>query len=322
MSTNRLIDVHTHITTPGFLRFLEDRGALWEDGFPLPKWNLEDCIRNMDELEISFAFLSESSPQPYFKGYEKESIDACRDLNDTAADALQKYPDRIGFAATLPLQDIDAAIREAIRCMDELGAKGIKFGSNSRGLYLGDPSMDPLLQELDKRGAVCPIHPQKPAPLNESVFSAGPVPMFEFIADTTRAVINMIANGVIIRYPNIKWIVPHSGSFLPNIYPRFVSIFEVLDPKKEKFGGIEVDENIRRLYFDIAGHPVPHLLDFLLTIADPSHIMYGTDAPFPPKAFIHRGLQAFIDMMDNREDLRPYKEMILYGNAASLLGLQ
>lgn len=318
MSENRIFDVHTHLTTSRFIKYLEDNNALWEDGFPIPSWNLTDCLHTMDELEIRYAVLSESSPQPYYAGSEQEGIDVCRDLNDTAADAMAKHPDRFVFTATLPLPDLDAATDEAIRCMDCLGASGIKFGSNSRGLYLGDPSLEPLMAELNKRGAVCTIHPQKPDPLNPHVFSAGPVPMFEFIADTTRAVINMIANGVIHRYPDIKWIIPHSGSFLPNIYPRFVSIFEVLDPKGEILPEINVEADIQKLYFDIAGHPVPHLLDFLLTIARPDHIMYGTDAPFPPKAFIKKGVEALIQMMDNREDLRPYKTMILHDNAAAL----
>ena len=321
MSENQVFDVHTHLTTPRFLRFLEAHEALWEDGFPLPDWSLDSCLRTMDELEIRCAVLSESSPHPYFKGSEKESIDICRDLNDTAADARARYPKRLTFTATLPLPDMDAAIQEAVRCMDELGAAGIKFGSNSRGLYLGDHAMDPLLEELNKRHAVCTIHPQKPDPMNSTVFSAGPVPMFEFIADTTRAVINMIANGVIHRYPDIRWIVPHSGSFLPNIYPRFISIFEVLDPSVEILPEIDVAADISRLYFDIAGHPVPHLLDFLLTIAKPDHILYGTDAPFPPKAFIQKGLTDLIRMMDAREDLTPYKQMILHDNAAALFGL-
>lgn len=321
MSDNQFIDVHFHLTTPKFLQFLEDRNALWEDGFPIPKWNLKDCIDGMDELETRHAVLTESSPHPYYMGFDQESIDACKDLNDTAADAHAKYPDRLSFCGTIPLPNLDAAYDEALRCMDELGAAGIKFCSNSRGLYLGDPKLDPLLKELNKRGAICPIHPTSPDPVNKEVFSGDSVPMFEFIADTTRAIINMVAHGTISKYPDIKWIVPHSGSFLPNVFPRFVSIFDVLDPKREKYGEINVAGDISRLYFDLAGHPAPHLLDFLLTIAEPDHIMYGTDAPFPPKPFIRKGLDAFINMMDSRSDLSPYKKMILHDNAAALLNL-
>lgn len=49
--------------------------------------------------------------------------------------------------------------------------------------------------------------------INENIFIAGLVPLFDFIADTTRAVLNLIGNDVILRYPNIAWIIPHCGSF-------------------------------------------------------------------------------------------------------------
>ena len=56
-----------------------------------------------------------------------------------------------------------------------------------------------------------------------------------------------------------------------------------------------------------------------MTIADSSHILYGTDSPFPPKGFVVKGLQDFINMMDTREDLKSYKTMILHDNAAALI---
>ena len=75
-----------------------------------------------------------------------------------------------------------------------------------------------MLEELNKRHAICNIHPHRSKPINENIFTTGPVPLFEFIANTTRAVLNLIGNDVILRYPNITWIIPHCGPFLPNIY--------------------------------------------------------------------------------------------------------
>ena len=194
-----------------------------------------------------------------------------------------------GFQACIPLPDVEAAIQEAIYALDVLDADGINFPSNSRGLYLGDPKLEPLMEELNKRHAICNIHPHRPASLSEEVFSAGPVPLFEFIVDTTRADLNLIRNDVILRYPNITWIIPHCGSFLPNIYDRF----------------------------NIAGNPTPHLLKWLLTITTPDHIMYGSDFPFTPSKQIETNLNQFLKMLEE-DDLKPYKEMILYKNAQDL----
>lgn len=77
------------------------------------------------------------------------------------------------------------------------------------------------------------------------MFSAGPVPLFEFIVDTTRAVLNLIGNDVILRYPNITWIIPHCGSFLPNIYERFIGMSKILIPQK-MMKAVNVEESFKR----------------------------------------------------------------------------
>lgn len=200
--------------------------------------------------------------------------------------------------------------------MDVLDADGIDFPSNSRGLYLGDPKLEPLMEELNKRHAICNIHPHRPASLSEEVFSAGPVPLFEFIVDTTRAVLNLIGNDVILRYPNITWIIPHCGSFLPNIYELFIGMSKILIPQK-MMKAVNVEESFKRFYFDIAGNPTPYLLKWLLTITTPDHIMYGSDFPFTPSKQIETNLNQLLKMLEE-DDLKPYKEMILYKNTQDL----
>ena len=145
------------------------------------------------------------------------------------------------------------------------------------------------------------------------------MPLFEFLADTTRAVLNLISNGVLMRYPNITWIVPHCGAFLPNIYDRYIGIAKVLIPQglmKE----VDVQKSVQRLYFDLSGNPAPHLLDWLLTITLPDHILYGSDFPFTPSVQIKNNLTALLKMLDQPE-LASYKSRILYRNAKILFHL-
>ena len=218
-----------------------------------------------------------------------------------------------------PLPDIEASIEEARYALGTLGASGVKLASNSRGLYLGSPELDPLMKTLNERRAICTIHPHRPEPIKEGVFSAGPVPLFEFIADTTRAVLNLIANGVIVRFPNVTWVVPHCGSFLPNIYDRFEGVVQLLAPKG-LMKDIDVRESVEKLYFDLAGNPAPHLLGWLLAIANPKHVMYGSDFPFTPDFGVEHNLNKLFELLDS-EDYRSMKEDILRNNAKELFGL-
>ena len=317
---SKIIDAHSHCIYPEYLKMMEEHGALLEDGFPLPTdWSVEQQLELMDKGNIEWTMVSLSSPHPYFDDVD-ESKKMCRFINEQLAEAKAKYPDRFGFGACLPLPDVDAAIEEAIYALDVLGANSIKVGSNARGQYLGDPALDPLFAELDKRGAILNIHPHRPEPQQEGIFSAGPVPMFEFLCDTTRAVLNMIGNGVLEKYPNVKVIVPHNGSFLPNIHDRFIMIASVLGPQG-LMPEVDVKANFQKLYFDTSGNPVPTLLKFLLTVADPTHIMYGADFPFTPMPLVLKNLDALVEYLDNEPEVGQYKDLILYENAKNLFKL-
>lgn len=296
----KLIDVHSHFLSKEYIKFLEENKATLEDGFPLPQYDLEEHKKLMETSNIEHAFLSISTPQPYFAGQDKESIDMCRLLNEQMA-SIKERENHIGYFACLPLPNIEASISEAIYALDSLHADGIKLASNSRGLYLGDKKLEPLMEVMNERHTVCVIHPHKPEPIKEDVFSASIAPLYEFLADTTRAVLNMIASGVVINYPNITWVIPHCGSFLPNIYNRFIGISKVID-----LHNIDVKESFSKLYYDLSGITSKEALDLLLTITTKDHLLYGSDYPFTP-----------INQIEN--NLNKLPEVDFYENAKKIL---
>ena len=316
----KIIDGHSHVLTKEYMEFILQNGAELEDGFALPAWSAENHLKFMEECGIDWSLLSVSSPHPFF-GNEEECISLTRKMNEELAAIKKQSPGKFGFCASLPLPNVEAAVEEAVYSLDILGANGIKFATNSRGLYLGDKKMDPIFHELDKRHAVVTIHPHRPEPLKEGLFSSGPVPLFEFLCDTTRAVLNMMANDVLIRYPNVKIIVPHCGAFLPNIASRIESAQPILAQNGLLDHPIDVKENLSRLYFDLAGNPVPHNLPYLLTIAGPDQLIYGADYPFTPAPLAKKNLEALRSFLEESEVLKPYQDQILAENARKLFGL-
>ncbi len=318
-----MIDIHGHILTKGYLNLLEAHGTTREDGFPLPAWSEIDALAFLDDARIRYQVLSLSSPHPYF-GDAEESAAFCRAFNDETARVVARHPNRFGFCAVVPLPDVDAAIAEATRAIGDLDALGVKLASNSRGLYLGDERLDPLFYRLESlaegRGhdVVCLIHPSRPEPIAEGVFSAGPTPLYEFLADTTRAVLNMIAHNVPRRFPHAQIVVPHCGSFLPNVVRRIEGAQPILE-RAHMMSHVDVPANLARLWFDTAGDPVPDLLPFLLTITSPSRVLFGSDFPFTPheRALANaRRLQEFL-ASDGR--VAAHADDILDNNARKLL---
>ena len=62
------------------------------------------------------------------------------------------------------------------------------------GQYLGDPELEPLMAYLDSRGAVIITHPHKPSAVNDILIAAVPLASYEYLAETTRAILNMVAH--------------------------------------------------------------------------------------------------------------------------------
>ena len=63
----------------------------------------------------------------------KDGLDWSRFLNDFMFDVVQKHPKRFIGMGTLPMQDIDLAIKEMRRCKNELGFNAVEIGSNING---------------------------------------------------------------------------------------------------------------------------------------------------------------------------------------------
>ena len=291
------VDVHTHIIIPEYVEVLKAHGAELEEIFPLPEWDVEQHIAFMDSADIRTAVLTMPAPQPYY-GDTEESAECIRRVNEVSARVKQDYPGRFKFCAALPLP-------------------GVKLATNSRGQYLGDEELDSLMEVLNERHAVIIIHPHRPTPYPEKIIATTPLAMYEYPAETTRAVANMLARNVLVRYPNLKVVVPHCGSFLPLALPRMKSILPAM-VKQGYMQPIDWEENLSRLYFDLAGSPTLEVLRSLLTITTPDHILYGSDYPYLPDAVLKSNLQRLKQTLAADKELAPYSEDILWKNAERL----
>ncbi len=302
-----VIDVHSHIITPEFVYSLKNEGRLLDEGFPLPKYNVENHLKWMDEAGIETSVLTLAAPQP-------SSAEVVRQTNEDAARIKKEHPDRFLFCAALPLPDVNAAIREAIYSLDTLKADGIKLATNIGGQYLGAPELDTLFSVLNERKAVVILHPHRPEPVNRQVMQQTPLAMQEYLSETTRAVSNMISRNVLARYNNIKVVVPHCGAYLPLAIPRMKSLTPVMQANK-MVGEIDYEANLRALYYDLAGAHSPEVIRMLLTITTPDHLLYGSDYPYVAPQVLKQSLARMKDYLSKEPDLAPFREMILWKNA-------
>ncbi len=292
----RRIDVHAHYLPEKYRSALAAAGHSKPSGMPgIPSWSVDQHVGMMDRLGIEASVLSISAPGLHF-GDDAAARDLARYCNEEGAKAMQAHPKRFGLFASLPLPDVDGAMKELTYAFDELHADGVVMESNFKGVYLGDRRLDPVFAELNRRSARLFIHPTNPdcpccqgkAPGQDpaSLPPIGyPFPMIEFMFETARAVFNLILSGTLARFPNIKVIVPHAGAVIPVLADRVTGLSPALGlPQKLDVSAFY--ETLRGMHYDLAGFPLPRQLLPLLEIADPKRLLYGSDWPYTPEPLV------------------------------------
>ena len=313
------IDVHCLNVLPEFTEFLEKHGAAMEETFPLPQWDIDTHLEFMENAGIGKAILSMPAPQQYY-GDTDECTRIVRFYNEASARVKSDYTGKFFFCASLPLPDIEAAIKEAVYALDILGTDGAKLATNSRGQYLGDPALDTLMSVLNERNAVVILHPHKPVPVNDTLIAAAPLAIYEYPAETTRTVVNMITHNVPARYPNIRFVIPHCGSFLPLALPRMKMGHPAM-VAKGLINPIDWEANLKNLYYDLAGGVTPEVIKMLLAITTPDHLMYGSDYPYQPAAVLTGNLNKLRSALKTEDMLAPHIDGILWSNAYKLFNM-
>lgn len=276
------IDVHHHLVPPAFKAAMRRRGIERVAGAPLPEWTPERSLGVMDANGIATALLSLSAPGVYF-GDRAEAVSLSLACNEHAAEVAQAHPGRFGSFAVLPMPLVEESCREAVYALDKLGAAGVVLLASTDGVFLGDPRLDPLMAELNKRKAVVFVHPN----IHQTSTQLGldwPAFFVEFLCDTSRATANLIFSGTLERYPDIRWILSHAGGFVPYIAWR-LALADGMPAIREK-APKGVLHYIRQLYFDTALSPSPYAMAALLQLVDPGHILFGSDFPFAPEPVV------------------------------------
>ncbi|GAA1541446.1 amidohydrolase family protein [Dactylosporangium maewongense] len=282
MASTGLIDFHAHFVTGEYVAVARAAGVEQPDGMPgWPAWSAEAHLELMDRGGIGRSYLSISSPGVHF-GDDAAARALARDVNEFGAAVRSRRPERFGHFAALPLPDVDGARAEAAYALDTLGADGIVVESNHHGMYLGDGRLEPLWEDLDRRGALVFVHPTSP-PHAESVALGRPRPMLEFLFDTARTAADLVFNGVLVRYPRIRWLLTHGGGVLPLLADR-MDMFRAAFPMGAAPDAPTVTSQLRRLWYDMAGTPFPRQIPALDAAFGTGRLVYGSDYCWTPAA--------------------------------------
>lgn len=308
------IDLHTHYLPQAYKQALRKYCGEYPDGFPTPDWSPEQHLEAMNRLGIAVSMLSLSSPHIHF-GDKKITKDLARTANENGAELVGKYPGKFGLLASLPLPDAEDSIAEIQYAADILRADGFTVPTNTLGVYLGNPCLNAVFEELNRRKSVVALHPNKPALVPEHVVEGLPVPMMEFLFDTTRTVVNLIITGALSRFSDITFIIPHAGAFLPVLADRLAPALQLMPSVfGDHIGGEAPDiyAALQGLYYDLAGACLPRQLANLMQIVGTDHFVYGSDYPYTPDF----ACESLAGALDTTELLTRGDRRLIYTNNA------
>jgi 6-methylsalicylate decarboxylase len=271
------IDTHCHFSSPGFIAEITARKTGQK---PLMEWRPEKVIEEMDRGGVATSVLSTSEPSVWF-GDDAAARKLARECNDYAARLMADHPGRFGMFATLPLPDIDGALKEMEYALDTLHADGVCFMSSYQGKYLGDPAFAPVLEEANRRKAIAFTHPARAA-CCQNLLPDGWLIGVELSNDTTRTIASLLFTGAVARYPEVRFLWSHGGGTVPFLVGRLEGAAQHLP------NGVIYE--LRRFYYDTAQIDNPYALAALTKLVPISHILFGTDYPFATAESVAQGL--------------------------------
>ena len=309
--TSITIDTHQHILPDFFWQATENDHAPVGGLAPL-RWSKEAAIWFMDDAGIDVAIVSLSTPGVH-TGDGAKARALARRCNEFSAEVVHSRRDRFGAFACLPLPDVDASLEELSYALDVLALDGVVVFTNSNGVYLGDPVLEPVFEELERRKAVVYVHPN-PSP-DTAAHSLGlPDNLLDFPTDTNRAVAQMHYTNRFARTPNVRYIFSHAGGSIPYLAARFAIIDEMRFIPGGEVRGTAADM-FRRIYWDTALSVSDPVLRMLRDVAGIDQVLYGTDFPYLRRDLAVNSKQRILQSSEvNDSEMRA----ILGGNASRL----
>jgi predicted TIM-barrel fold metal-dependent hydrolase len=327
------IDIFTHIVPPAYKEALFKMAPPGIDILANIRvtptvFDLDKRFRIMDQFD-SRQVLTIAAPAIEEIANSKESPDLARIANDGMAELVLKYPDRfVAAVASLPMNNVDASLREIDRAINDLKMKGIQLLTPTNDKPLDSPEFLPIYEKMEKYGLPIWIHPRRaqtyPDYRTEKESKYRIFSVFGWPFETTIAMTRIVFSGILEKYPNLKFITHHCGGMIPFFRERLIGsyerIFQDLGDGVNRGLSQHHIEYFKKFYNDTAinGNTSALMCAYELWGAD--HLLFGTDMPFDTELGA-RNLRQVSQAVGNMSISQAEKEKIFYGNAIKLLGL-
>jgi aminocarboxymuconate-semialdehyde decarboxylase len=331
----RTIDIHAHLVPRSLWQAADARrdwhgfrhepgdgvGTVVGDGkrthFASPKvrFTPEERLTDMDGQGVDMQVISIHTPLFGYHLDPAQGRDLARDVNDEIAAMVRRWPRRFAGLATLPAQDVKAAIDELERAVTVLGLKGAELDTVVNGENWDEPKFLPLFKAAEAMDAVLFFHPQPQHNfMMQRTTRYGLSNSLGVIVEDAIVVAILIFGGILDACPDLKVCIAHGGGPACFAMGRLDRGWQV---RAEARRNIRQPPSTyqRRLYYDcVTGSEAA--LRFLLDQVGADRVVLGSDWPFVPWD------PSPVAWVQSLKTLTPdEKEKILWRNLESLLKL-
>jgi aminocarboxymuconate-semialdehyde decarboxylase len=282
---------------------------------PKVRFTPEERLADMDAQGVDVQVLSIHMPLASYHLAATQGRQLAREVNDEIAALTRQWPQRFAGLATLPVQDVGAAIDELDRAVNVLGLKGAELDTEVNSDNWDDPRFLPLFKAAEAMGAVLFFHPQ---PHHNLILQrTGRYALANslgVIVEDTLIVAILIFSGILDACPDLKVCIAHGGGLACFGMGRLDHGWRVRPEAREHIAKPPSSYQ-RRLHYDcVVGSEAA--LRFLIDRVGADRVVLGSDWPFvrwdpSPVAWVE-GLQSL-----HQEE----KDKILWQNTTKLLGL-
>ena len=294
----RTIDFHAHLTPQCFWRATEGSGD-WHSlrrendargreilvvgdrrGQLPPKssWTPEQRLSDMDSLGVDVHVVS---PYSGFYNYELDTdlaVATSRESNDEISQMMKSWPDRFAGLATLPMQDVPAAIAELERVMVDLSFKGAVIDDKINDKLLDEPEFLPFWKAAEQLGAFILFHQGGDTIVDRRIQRYHLPNSVGNLADRTITFASLVMGGVMDACPDLRICLSHGGGFACYGAGRMDRGWERI-PEADRLAALPPSQYLNRFYYDSIVY-TEQSLRFLIDSVGVERVVFGTDWPY------------------------------------------
>ena len=291
-----IVDAYTHILPAGYQALLEEKitdrdmslnSARYAQTIPTLV-DLEARFRLMDDFGEYIQVVSVASPPVHSIAPPAVAAELCRAANDELAEMVLKHPHRFAAGiATLPMNDMDAALKEAQRAIKDLRLRAVELYTDINGQPLDAPQFMPLYEMMAELDRPIFIHPLRemttPDYAGEEISRYRVWTKLGWPYATALAMTRLVYGGVLEKLPGLKIVTHHCGGLIPFLAGRIDwndDFNEMCMGHRDVYLKEKALNYYRRFFYDTAVNGHTAALQCGRAFAGIDQMVFATDMPF------------------------------------------